>query len=272
MNILENILQHKKVEVEKNKGLYPVRLLEDSIYYKTQPVSLKEYLNRKDKIGVIAEIKRRSPSKGVINNYISVERTSIGYMQSGASALSIITDKEFFGGSNEDLMQARKFNYCPILRKDFIIDEYQIIESKSIGADVVLLIASSLSPKRIRELAAFAKTLKLEVLLETVSEKEIKDNLSEHIDLIGINNRNLEDFSVNPELSFQLGKFIPDEFVKVSESALKKPEHIMQLKSIGFKGFLIGTSFLKYSRPEVACAELIKNVHELMLNEKITTE
>src|SRR3954468_733795 len=141
MNILDQIISHKRKEVDERKSLYPLKLLEKSIYYNSPVVSLKKYLLREDKVGIIAEIKRKSPSRGMINQHVSIERTSIGYMQAGASALSVLTDKEYFGGTNEDLNTARKFNYCPILRKDFFIDEYQIYEAKSIGADVVLLIA-----------------------------------------------------------------------------------------------------------------------------------
>ena len=146
MNILDQIIEHKRKETEERKSLYPVRLLEQSIYFGTKPVSLCHYIRRRDKSGIIAEIKRKSPSKGVINAYVSVERTSIGYMQAGASALSVLTDKQFFGGSNDDLTVARKFNFCPILRKDFTLDEYQIVEAKSIGADAILLIAAALDP------------------------------------------------------------------------------------------------------------------------------
>src|SRR5262249_23227520 len=153
------IVEQKRKEVAERKSLYPVKLLEQSIFFASPAVSLKKYVQRKDLSGIIAEIKRKSPSKGPLNPHISVERTSIGYMQAGASALSVLTDKEFFGGSNEDLMVARKFNYCPILRKDFTIDEYQIIEAKSIGADAILLIAAIMEPQRVLALASFAHTL-----------------------------------------------------------------------------------------------------------------
>src|SRR5258706_9468267 len=166
MNILDQILAHKRKEVDERKGLYPVKLLEQSIYFATPAVSLKKYLLRDDKVGIIAEIKRKSPSKGIINEHVSIERTSIGYMQAGASALSILTDTEFFGGKNEDLTLARKFNYCPILRKDFTIDEYQIIEAKSIGADIILLLANVLSPEQIKAFSMLGHSLGLEILLE----------------------------------------------------------------------------------------------------------
>src|SRR5918993_1938530 len=166
MNILDQIIEHKRKEVSERKELYPIKFLEQSIFFGTQPVSLKRYIQREDKSGIIAELKRKSPSKGVINPHVSVERTSIGYMQAGASALSVLTDKNLFGGSNEDLTMARKFNFCPILRKDFTIDEYQIIEAKSIGADAILLIAAALDAPRLKTLASFAHTFGLEVLLE----------------------------------------------------------------------------------------------------------
>jgi indole-3-glycerol phosphate synthase len=144
MNILDKIVAHKQQEVAERKSLYPVKLLEKSIYYESDIVSLKKYLLREDKVGIIAEIKRKSPSKGMLHEFVSVEQTSVGYMQGGASALSVLTDTEFFGGKNEDLTIARKYNFCPILRKDFTIDEYQIVEAKSIGADAILLIAAAL--------------------------------------------------------------------------------------------------------------------------------
>ena len=169
-NILDQIVAHKREEVAKRKEIYPVKLLEQSIYFNTPTVSLSKYLRRPDKLGIIAEFKRRSPSKGDINPYASVEEVSIGYMQAGASALSVLTDTHFFGGKNEDLTEARKFNYCPILRKDFVIDEYQIIEARSIGADAILLIAACLEKAEIKSLAALAQSLGLEVLIEIHNE------------------------------------------------------------------------------------------------------
>ena len=164
MKTLFDIVDFKKQEVEQRKQLYPVRLLETSIYFESDSVSLKKYLLRKDKSGIIAEFKKQSPSLGIINKYAEIEKISIGYMQSGASALSVLTDSKYFGGSNNDLTLARKFNYCPVLRKDFIIDEYQILEAKSIGADAVLLIASILTSQEIRNFTRLAHQLKMEVL------------------------------------------------------------------------------------------------------------
>ena len=265
MNILDKIIAQKEKEVTERKALYPVKLLERSTFFESPTVSFKKYLLREDKAGIIAEFKRRSPSKGDINKYADVERTSIGYMQAGATALSILTDKEFFGGKNEDLTQARKFNYCPILRKDFVIDEYQIIEARSIGADVILLLANVLSPSKIKELAEFARSLGLEVLLE-IREKEELSALNEFVDVVGINNRDLKDFTVNVSQSFELGKLIPNDFIKISESGLDSAKTILELKQAGFRGFLIGETFMKNSRPERACADLIKEINMLKNN------
>ncbi|MBN4051316.1 indole-3-glycerol phosphate synthase TrpC [bacterium AH-315-M05] len=260
MNILEKITAHKQKEVAERKSLYPVKLLEKSIYFETPPVSLKKYLLREDKVGIIAEIKRKSPSKGIINQYISVEQISIGYMQAGASALSVLTDAEFFGGSNEDLAVARKFNYCPILRKDFIIDEYQVIEAKSIGADAVLLITAALELKKIKELTETAKKLGLEVLLEVHTREEFDKSMNDLIDIIGVNNRNLKDFTVDMNRSIEIANVIPKEVIKISESGIGSPEAIHKLKEAGYNGFLIGETFMLSSRPEKACADFIKNV------------
>jgi indole-3-glycerol phosphate synthase len=263
MNILDKILAHKHTEVEERKSLYPVKLLEQSIYFPSPTVSLKKYLLREDKSGIIAEIKRKSPSKGMINPHVSVERTSIGYMQAGASALSVLTDKEFFGGANEDLTTARRFNFCPILRKDFIIDEYQVSEAKSIGADAILLIAAALDPVRLMQLADFAHSLQLEVLLEVHDEAELKASLGVSVDLIGINNRSLKTFEVNTETSKRLSEFIPDSIVKVSESGIESPEAIIELKKYGFRGFLIGQVFMQSSRPEMVAKEFIRELRRL---------
>jgi len=263
MNILDKIIAFKEKEVAERKSLYPTTLLEKSIYFPSETVSLKKYLQRDDKVGIIAEIKRKSPSKGMIHEYVSVEQTSISYMQGGASALSILTDTEFFGGKNEDLTTARKFNYCPILRKDFTIDEYQIIEAKSIGADAILLIAAALSPERLETLAKFAKSVGLEVLMEVHNGEELKSHLNDHLDVVGVNNRDLKTFNVSVETSINLVAAIPDRFVKISESGISDPETVVRLKKHGYQGFLIGEHFMSHSRPGAACGEFIQKVKKL---------
>ncbi len=262
MNILEEIIAFKRVEVKQRKELYPIKLLEKSIHFEAPVVSLKKYLLRKDKYGIIAEIKRRSPSKGVINPHVSIERTSIGYMQAGASALSVLTDEKYFGGSREDLKQARKYNFCPILRKDFIVDEYQLIEAKSIGADAILLIAAALDPVQVGQLAEKAHELDLEVLMEVHNEEELLNNIHDSVDIIGVNNRDLKTFTTDLETSVLLSDKIPDEYVKISESGIHDPKDIIYLKKAGFQGFLMGEHFMTQSRPEKACAEFISKLKE----------
>ena len=263
MNILNQIIEHKRKEVAEQKSLYPTKLLEQSIYFGSPTVSLKKYIQRSDKSGIIAEIKRKSPSRGMFNNSVSVERTSIGYMQAGASALSVLTDREFFGGSNDDLTIARKFNFCPILRKDFTVDEYQIIEAKSIGADAILLIAAVLSPFEIRQFAIQAKQMGLEVLLEVHSLEELKRSITDEIDLIGVNNRDLQSFNVSLDVSRDLATHIPNSFVKVSESGIESPEAIVELKKFGYEGFLMGQNFMQHNRPEEAAKEFVRQLKRL---------
>ena len=262
-NILSEIIEHKRQEVAERKELHPIKLLERSIYFESRPVSLKRYLTRPDKVGIIAEIKRKSPSKGDINKYISVEHLSLGYMQAGASALSILTDTKFFGGKNEDLAIGRKFNFCPILRKDFMVDPYQVIEAKSIGADAILLIAAAISPQTTRELATLAHSLGLEVLLEVHNAQELKSHLCDEIDLVGVNNRDLTTFRVSTETSERLADQIPSHLIKVTESGITNAPTILKLKKLGYQGFLIGEAFMKTAKPEAACAKLVQQVREL---------
>jgi indole-3-glycerol phosphate synthase len=263
MNILDKIIAHKHKEVAERKSLYPVKLLEQSIFFSSPTVSLKKYVQRKDKSGIIAEIKRKSPSKGTINSNVSIERTSIGYMQAGASALSILTDKEFFGGSSDDLTMARKFNFCPILRKDFIVDEYQIVEAKSIGADAILLIAAALPVKRLNELALFAKSLGLEILMEVHTAEELTSNHEAEVDLVGVNNRDLKTFVVSLEISKKLAPFMPKGKVLISESGIDSPAAIVELRKHGYEGFLMGETFMKHSRPEQAAKDFIEELNQL---------
>jgi len=262
MNILDQIVAHKKQEVAEKKDLYPVKLLEKSLYFASPTVSLKKYLARHDKYGIIAEFKRRSPSKGVINAYADVEETSIGYMRAGASALSVLTDQQFFGGSNEDLKTARKFNFCPILRKEFIIDEYQLYEARSIGADAILLIAEILSGQEVVQLANKAKELDLEVLMEVHSKEQLQ-KLSNSVDIVGVNNRNLETFEVDIQTSFEMLKHIPSGLFKISESGISRPEIVCQLKKAGFDGFLIGEHFMKSAHPGRSCLKFIEELKEV---------
>lgn len=259
MHILEKIVAHKKDEVKEKKRLYPVALLEKSIHFEAPTVSLSKYLQRPDLSGIIAEFKRKSPSKPNINQYANVEEVTMNYMQAGASALSVLTDKSFFGGSNEDLSTARKYNFCPILRKDFIIDEYQIIEARSIGADAILLIAEILTKDEIEIFTGTAKSLGLEILMELHDEDQIA-KYHDDIDCIGVNNRDLKTFKTDINFSKDLYPQLPSHPVKVSESGISTPEQINELKSVGYQGFLIGEAFMKTSDPGKAATEFIKSI------------
>ncbi|GAA3967801.1 indole-3-glycerol phosphate synthase TrpC [Hymenobacter antarcticus] len=262
--ILDTIVAHKRQEIAARRELVPVKLLETSLHFNSQPLSLRKYLLREGGSGLIAEFKRKSPSKGWINQYAPVERTTLGYMQAGAVALSILTDTEFFGGKNEDLTTARRFNFCPIIRKDFVVDEYQILEAKSIGADAVLLIAAVLSPAEIDRLGRLARSLGLEVLLEVHDAEELARSANaEAVDLIGVNNRNLHDFSLSLDTSMTLAEAIPGEFVKVSESGISTARAIGQLREVGYRGFLLGEAFMRHARPERACATLVQEIAAL---------
>lgn len=265
MQILEKIVARKHAEVAERRELYPVKLLEKSMYFHSPVVSLKKYLLRPDKKGIIAEIKRRSPSLGAIQPYADVEKVSIGYMQAGASALSVLTDQHFFGGSLEDLTTARKYNFCPILRKDFTIDEYQILEARSAGADAILLIAAILTKEQISALTGVAQSLGMEVLLELHDAAEL-DKIDHRVDMIGINNRNLSTMQVNLHHAQKLSALIPKEFTKVAESGITSAEDIVLLSEYGFRGFLIGSHFMKQARPAAACRELIERLDAIALH------
>lgn len=257
MSILDEIVANKRREVDTTREEIPVKKLEKSVYFSGPCISLCKYIKRPDLVGVIAEIKRRSPSKGVINPYISVKELSVSYMQAGASALSILTESKYFGGANEDLSVARKNNLCPILRKDFVIDEYQIIEAKSIGADAVLIIAAITSPDQIRLLSHLAKSLGLEVVLEVHSNEELRGAPLDNVDIIGVNNRDLKTFDVQVSVSEEMFKHLPSGKIYISESGITDPAIARKLKNVGYHGFLIGELFMKGTKPGEECAKFV---------------
>jgi indole-3-glycerol phosphate synthase len=234
MNILETIIEQKKGEVTQRKQDWPVATLERERFFKRPTFSLKKSLLDERKTGIIAEYKRKSPSKGIINNRDSVEAVTKAYFGYGASGISILTDQQ--------------------LRKDFMIDEYQLIEAKAFGADVILLIAACLSPQEVKTLSASAKNLGLEVLLELHDETEL-DHICDTVDLVGVNNRNLKNFEVDLEHSVRLAQQIDDKFIKVAESGINDVTNIHYLKQYGFKGFLIGEYFMKQPSPMAAFKE-----------------
>ncbi|HVF82130.1 MAG TPA: indole-3-glycerol phosphate synthase TrpC [Flavisolibacter sp.] len=247
MNILETIIAHKKEEVAKRKGDVPVAELERGRYFNRTTSSLRKFILNERKTGIIAEFKRRSPSKGIINNRDSVEAVTKAYYGYGASGISILTDHKFFGGSLDDLLSARD-SELPLLRKDFTIDEYQVVEARAFGADVILLIAACLTPQEVKNLSVAAHNLELEVLLELHDETEL-DHICDSIDMVGVNNRNLKNFEVDLEHSVRLAQKIDDRFIKVAESGINDVANIHYLKQHGFKGFLIGEHFMKQDNP-----------------------
>ncbi len=259
MTILDKIIENKRRELNLLVKATPVRDLETSRLFKRQGISLSEFLLDKSKTGIIAEFKRKSPSKGILNSLSAIEEVTAGYFREGASGVSVLTDTQFFGGSNADLFHIREKSFFPILRKDFIIGEYQVIESKSIGADAILLIAATLGNQEILNLSRLARSLGLEVLLEIHEPAEL-DKLNQYVNIIGVNNRNLKTFEVNTEISEKLVEKIPDEFLKISESGISSPQVINKLRASGYNGFLIGEKFMGTPDPVKAFSEFVKDL------------
>ena len=257
MNILDNIVLHKRAEVANRKAIISVNELEQQSYYSRTCYSLKEYLVKEDRTGIIAEYKRKSPSKGIINDKATVAEVTAAYAKY-ASGISVLTDTEFFGGTIADLDAAR-FNEIPILRKDFMVDPFQIIEAKAIGADVILLIAACLSKKEVREFATLAKNIGLEVLLEIHNEEEL-EHICDEVDMVGVNNRNLKTFEVSIETSLNLIDKIPANKLAITESGISDIKSIVTLREAGFKGFLIGENFMKEPDPAIAFAKFVQEL------------
>lgn len=255
MTILDKINANKLIEIEAAKAAVSIKELESSPLFGRICVSLKDAILTKS--GIIAEFKRQSPSKGVINGIAKPEEVAVGYENAGVSAMSCLTDLDYFGGTFDDLKAVRAAVDLPVLRKDFMLDEYQLLEAKSIGADIILLIASSLSVARTNEMAKAAKDLGLNVLLEIHDDSEL-GHINQYCDAVGVNNRNLKTFEVSTDVSKGLANKIPDEFIKVSESGISNVEAIQDLKTYGYQGFLIGENFMKTDNPGASCAEFIK--------------
>lgn len=265
MNILEEIIADKRLEVAQRKARMTIQSLENSIFFGRQTLSLKESLLNPERTGIIAEHKRKSPSKGVINQQVTVEQVTTGYARGGASALSVLTDEKYFDGSDEHLTRARLANPdTPILRKDFIIDEYQLVEAKSLGADVILLIAANLTPNQCKELAWAAKNLTLEVLLEVHDLDELQRFVNPYVDVVGVNNRDLKAMKTTVDTSRELSSQIPKEFLKISESGIHQPDVLLDLRqNYGYNGFLIGEYFMQQPDPGTAFARFVDDIRQL---------
>ena len=252
MTILDEIIAHRRMEIGAMGRKAAAKAYERSEYFGRVCLPFAASIANAAKSGIIAEFKRQSPSKGVINGTVKPEVVTVGYEAAGASALSILTNTKYFGGTAEDILVSRPLVGIPILRKEFVVDELQILEAKAIGADAVLLIAEALSKAEVRQLAAFARSLGLEVLMEVNSIAETS-KICPELNAVGVNNRNLHDFSVDIARSMEILPFIPDEFVKVSESGLSKPDAVIRLRECGYAGFLMGETFMKESDPGAAC-------------------
>jgi len=257
MNILNSIVTDKRKEVDLKKGLISISQLENTSLFYRETISLANALRNSD-TGIIAEHKRRSPSKAVINQGLNVHEVAKGYETAGACGMSVLTDGKYFGGSLDDLLLARASVKMPLLRKEFIIDEYQIIEAKSNGADVILLIAAILTQSEIKSFSELAKSLHLDVLLEVHNTAELQKSIMPSLDMLGVNNRNLKTFEVSLETSKSLSQIIPDDFIKVSESGISSVEAIKELKPYGYQGFLIGENFMKTQDPGKSAIDFIK--------------
>lgn len=260
MTILDKIIAKKTVEVEQAKRAVPLAALEQRPLFSRPCLSLYNAVHDSKKNGIIAEYKRASPSKGIINDQVSVSTVVKGYQEAGVSAVSVLTDGPFFSGRLEDLEAARAVLQVPLLRKEFIIDEYQIIEAKAHGADIILLIAAVLDPTRIKALSELSRSLGLNVLLEVHNREELERSMMDSVDAIGVNNRNLNDFSVSLDHSLTLVDLIPQKFVKVSESGISNPDTIRQLRNAGFQAFLIGENFMKAADPLGAVKKFVEEI------------
>jgi indole-3-glycerol phosphate synthase len=270
MNILDKIIARKKEEVADRKATVDEMRLSETPAFEREPYSLTEALRARHMEGmaaIIAEFKQKSPSKGVIHAEADVQQTTTGYVDAGAAALSVLTDIDFFGGSDEKLKIARRTNRCPILRKDFTIDTYQITEAKALGADAILLIAAVLQPDEVQRLAAYAGALGLEVLLEVHNAEELQrtaldQEIAPYIHVVGVNNRDLRTFDVSIQTSIKLAEQIPPDMVKISESGISDPQSIRTLMDHGYQGFLIGETFMKEADPAAACRAFIRRIYE----------
>lgn len=258
MNILDTIVAKKRKEVAERKQQTPVAELEKGRFFRKKTLSLRSFVLDPAKTGIIAEFKRKSPSKGIINDKVTVEEVTAAYAKHGASGISVLTDTEFFGGSLNDLLAAT-VNEVPLLRKDFMIDEYQLLEAKAWGAEVILLIAACLTPQEVKTMATTAGRLGLEVLLEIHNEEEL-GHICDAIDLVGVNNRNLKTFDVTIDTSLGLIGKIPREKPAVAESGISDVDTIVTLREAGFRGFLIGENFMKQASPSIAFADFVNQL------------
>ena len=263
MTILDKIVADKHKEVDVKKELIPIGILEQTPFFDRETISLASKLQNSS-TGIIAEFKRRSPSKSIINETAKVDDVAIGYENAGVCGISVLTNGKYFGGSLDDLLIARASCNLPLLRKEFVIDEYQIIEAKAFGADAILLIAAILTPQEIKQFSELANSLNLDILLEVHNEEELHKSIMPSLDMLGVNNRNLKTFKVSTQISKDLSSLIPNEFVKVSESGISSVDAIKELKPYGYQGFLIGENFMKTDNPGASAKVFINKINNVI--------
>ena len=262
MNILDTIVERKRTEVAERKQRKPLEVIKADALYTRKTISLVDGLSRPYASGIIAEFKRKSPSKGIINDRVDPVEVTNAYQAAGASAVSILTDAYFFGGHDQDVVRARQVLDIPILRKEFIIDEYQVHEAKALGADLILLIAACLSKEDVVRFSTLARSLGLEVLLELHDEDEL-EHVCATVDLVGINNRSLKTFDVNIARSLRMAGQLPKDKLKVAESGIDDPAQVKLFRENGYSAFLIGENFMKTNDPGMALHEF-RNQIELL--------
>lgn len=262
MNILDKIINTKRLEVAQAKERLSMDLIEQAARSVTREVVSMRRSIEDSPVGIIAEFKRKSPSKGVLNNSSDLATVVAGYAAGGAAGISVLTDGEYFAGSLADLNLARRSTHSPLLRKDFMIDPYQICQARIEGADCILLIASALTPSQTTDLAMYAHWLGLEVLLEIHNSDELR-YISPNVDIVGVNNRNLSTFDTDIARSVELAEMIPSQYLKISESGISDPENVKMLRRVGYRGFLMGENFMKESDPSTALKRFIEQISPL---------
>jgi indole-3-glycerol phosphate synthase len=258
MNILEKIAAVKREEVRSRKVANPLKNLERSVYFKASMPSFYEALT-KPVPSVIGEFKRRSPSRGEINLSAGIRQVALGYQNAGIAAMSVLTDEQFFGGNNSDLQEAAALLKIPLLRKDFIVDEYQVVESKSIGAGAILLIASILTKKEVDLLSGMAVGMGMDVLFEIHDPADI-EKMNQNIRIVGVNNRNLRNFKISINNSADLFQHLPQRCLKVAESGFQTSEDVFRLYQTGYDAFLIGENFMKSEDPGKSAEQFIEDL------------
>ena len=257
--MLTEIVNTTRLKIVDRKKSNPLSNLVTSEQFNAPCYSLSQFITDENLSGIIAEFKRKSPSKGIINANVDVIETTFGYVASGASALSVLTEQDYFMGKNEDLILARSVNQIPILRKDFIVDEYQIVEAKSMGADAILLIAACLDRSELKSYFELATTLGMEVLFEVHAQEELQ-KLPDNAVIIGVNNRNLKTMEVSLQTSIDLAKELSSSNILVSESGLNSVEDVLKLKDLGYSGFLMGEHFMRTQNPGLALKQFINGL------------